>query len=192
MRRSRLSFKITLLLAVKTEREDVNDSESLPEDENDLITLSPSSSRSSLSDDQDQASPSHNNSSPNHNNLSRILSRNDDSVSPRSPAPGYVSDDNYRGMDDFSLGDAAGGDDKSGRKYCVREGDNVFRCLLCNKTYTHISNFCRHYMTTHTNKKQVSPCPLCKKPFTRRDNMLVHMKTVHRYDMGANNVPVPE
>ncbi|XP_021940170.1 protein tramtrack, beta isoform isoform X2 [Zootermopsis nevadensis] len=70
--------------------------------------------------------------------------------------------------------------DGSARRFCVREADNVFRCKVCNKTYTHISNFCRHYLTTHRRSKQVFTCPLCNKEFTRRDNMMTHVKGVHR------------
>lgn len=70
--------------------------------------------------------------------------------------------------------------DGSARRFCVREADNVFRCKVCNKTYTHISNFCRHYLTTHRRSKQVFTCPLCNKEFTRRDNMMTHIKGVHR------------
>nr|CAD7455124.1 unnamed protein product [Timema tahoe] len=75
--------------------------------------------------------------------------------------------------------DGSGSHDKSVRNFCTREADNVFRCNVCSKTYTHISNFCRHYLTSHGPTKQVFPCPLCNKEFTRRDNMMTHLKALH-------------
>ncbi|GLG92738.1 Protein tramtrack, beta isoform [Gryllus bimaculatus] len=69
----------------------------------------------------------------------------------------------------------------STRSFCMREADNLFRCKVCQKTYTHISNFCRHYLTTHKQRRQVFGCPACGKEFTRRDNMMTHLKGVHRH-----------
>lgn len=66
------------------------------------------------------------------------------------------------------------------RQFCTQESSNQFRCNLCRKTYTHISNFCRHFLSSHHGVRQEVPCPVCTRMFTRRDNMLTHMKQVHR------------
>lgn len=71
-------------------------------------------------------------------------------------------------------------DKYSVRQFCTQESSNLFRCNLCRKTYTHISNFCRHFLSSHHGIRQEVPCPVCTRMFTRRDNMLTHMKQVHR------------
>lgn len=71
-------------------------------------------------------------------------------------------------------------DKYSVRQFCTQESSNLFRCNLCRKTYTHISNFCRHFLSSHHGVRQEVPCPVCARMFTRRDNMLTHMKQVHR------------
>lgn len=71
-------------------------------------------------------------------------------------------------------------DKYSVRQFCTQESSNLFRCNLCRKTYTHISNFCRHFLSSHHGVRQEVPCPVCTRMFTRRDNMLTHMKQVHR------------
>lgn len=70
--------------------------------------------------------------------------------------------------------------DKSARDFCVREKDNLFRCTVCDRVYTHISNFCRHYMTSHKVDVKMFSCPMCGKEFTRKDNMLAHLKIIHK------------
>lgn len=70
--------------------------------------------------------------------------------------------------------------DKSARDFCVRERDNLYRCTVCDRVYTHISNFCRHYMTSHKVDVKLFPCPVCGKDFTRKDNMLAHLKIIHK------------
>ncbi|XP_076254887.1 zinc finger and BTB domain-containing protein ttk isoform X1 [Rhynchophorus ferrugineus] len=70
--------------------------------------------------------------------------------------------------------------EKSARDFCVREKDNRFRCTVCDRAYTHISNFCRHYMTSHKMDVKMYTCPLCCKEFTRKDNMLTHIKIIHK------------
>lgn len=69
--------------------------------------------------------------------------------------------------------------DKSARDFCVRE-DNLYRCTVCDRVYTHISNFCRHYMTSHKLDVKMYTCPVCFKEFTRKDNMLAHVKIIHK------------
>ncbi|XP_068969344.1 protein tramtrack, beta isoform isoform X5 [Bombus flavifrons] len=64
------------------------------------------------------------------------------------------------------------------RDFCVKEGD-VYRCTVCNRTYTHISNFCRHYVTSHKRNVKYFACPVCYKEFTRKDNMVAHVKIIH-------------
>lgn len=71
-------------------------------------------------------------------------------------------------------------DKYSVRQFCTQESTNLFRCKLCRKTYTHISNFCRHFLSSHHGIRQEVACPVCTRMFTRRDNMLTHMKQVHR------------
>lgn len=70
--------------------------------------------------------------------------------------------------------------DKSARDFCVREKDNLYRCTVCDRVYTHISNFCRHYMTSHKVDVKMFACPVCCKAFTRKDNMLAHLKIIHK------------
>ncbi|XP_045469768.1 protein tramtrack, beta isoform-like isoform X3 [Harmonia axyridis] len=70
--------------------------------------------------------------------------------------------------------------EKSARDFCVREKDNLFRCTVCDRVYTHISNFCRHYMTSHRVDVKLFSCPVCFKEFTRKDNMLAHLKIIHK------------
>lgn len=70
--------------------------------------------------------------------------------------------------------------DKSARDFCVRERDNLYRCTVCDRVYTHISNFCRHYMTSHKVDVKMFTCPVCCKAFTRKDNMLAHLKIIHK------------
>ncbi|XP_019873925.1 protein tramtrack, beta isoform isoform X3 [Aethina tumida] len=69
--------------------------------------------------------------------------------------------------------------DKSARDFCVREKD-LYRCTVCDRVYTHISNFCRHYMTSHKVDVKMFSCPVCRKDFTRKDNMLAHLKIIHK------------
>ncbi|XP_060518630.1 protein tramtrack, beta isoform-like isoform X3 [Cylas formicarius] len=70
--------------------------------------------------------------------------------------------------------------DKSARDFCVREKDNSYRCTVCDRVYTHISNFCRHFMTSHKINVKMYTCPVCCKDFTRKDNMLAHLKIIHK------------
>lgn len=63
------------------------------------------------------------------------------------------------------------------RSYCLQEG-NIYRCKVCSNPYTHPSNFHRHYVTTHLNRKSY-PCSVCSKKFNRKDNMTAHLRAVH-------------
>ena len=69
------------------------------------------------------------------------------------------------------------------RSYCSQEG-NTYRCKVCNNPYTHPSNFHRHYVTTHLNRKSY-PCTVCNKKFNRKDNMTAHLRAVHGW--GSSN-----
>lgn len=73
--------------------------------------------------------------------------------------------------------------DKSARDFCIREKDNLYRCTVCGRVYTHISNFCRHYMTSHKLDVKMFSCPVCCKDFTRKDNMLAHLKIIHKQNL---------
>ncbi|XP_034841292.1 protein tramtrack, beta isoform isoform X2 [Maniola hyperantus] len=75
---------------------------------------------------------------------------------------------------------------ESVRDYCIKEGENVFRCKICARVYTHISNFCRHYVTSHKKDVKVFPCPICYKEFTRKDNMIAHLKIIHKNQPHTN------
>lgn len=78
-------------------------------------------------------------------------------------------------------------DDSEGsvRDFCTKEGDHVYRCKVCSRVYTHISNFCRHYVTSHKRNVKVYPCPYCFKEFTRKDNMTAHVKIIHKLEYNA-------
>lgn len=75
-------------------------------------------------------------------------------------------------------------DDSEGsvRDFCTKEADHVYRCKVCQRVYTHISNFCRHYVTSHKRNVKVYPCPFCFKEFTRKDNMTAHVKIIHKLE----------
>lgn len=78
-------------------------------------------------------------------------------------------------------------DDSEGsvRDFCTKEGDHIYRCKVCMRVYTHISNFCRHYVTSHKRNVKVYPCPFCFKEFTRKDNMTAHVKIIHKVESGG-------
>jgi Cys2His2 zinc finger developmental/cell cycle regulator len=78
-------------------------------------------------------------------------------------------------------------DDTEGsvRDFCTKEADHVYRCKVCSRVYTHISNFCRHYVTSHKRNVKVYPCPFCFKEFTRKDNMTAHVKIIHKLENQA-------
>lgn len=80
-------------------------------------------------------------------------------------------------------------DDSEGsvRDFCTKEGDHVYRCKVCSRVYTHISNFCRHYVTSHKRNVKVYPCPYCFKEFTRKDNMTAHVKIIHKLESSSAN-----
>ncbi|XP_058824675.1 protein tramtrack, beta isoform isoform X1 [Topomyia yanbarensis] len=80
-------------------------------------------------------------------------------------------------------------DDTEGsvRDFCTKEGDHVYRCKVCSRVYTHISNFCRHYVTSHKRNVKVYPCPYCFKEFTRKDNMTAHVKIIHKTEFAQHN-----
>jgi len=79
-------------------------------------------------------------------------------------------------------------DDSEGsvRDFCTKEADHVYRCKVCSRVYTHISNFCRHYVTSHKRNVKVYPCPYCLKEFTRKDNMTAHVKIIHKAEYQSN------
>ena len=83
------------------------------------------------------------------------------------------------GVSNSSAGEERGaGGEGSVRDFCVKEGE-IYRCIVCQRTYTHISNFCRHYVTSHKPNVKYFPCPVCFKEFTRKDNMVAHVKIIH-------------
>ena len=84
-----------------------------------------------------------------------------------------------------SMGGGAGDSPISIRSFCIQEG-NTYRCKVCNNAYTHPSNFHRHYVTTHLNRKSY-PCGVCSKKFNRKDNMTAHLRAVHGWGGGGGN-----
>lgn len=84
-----------------------------------------------------------------------------------------------------SSGEGRGGGGGSGNNkvsvpimsYCIQ--DNGFKCSKCFQTFTHPSNFHRHYITVHTDRR-AHKCHVCGKEFKRKDNMMSHIRSVHR------------
>lgn len=105
---------------------------------------------------------------------SPIPTPNSDSGSPLKVEP--VIQDNRSNK--YAIDDSEG----SVRDFCTKEADHVYRCKVCSRVYTHISNFCRHYVTSHKRNVKVYPCPFCFKEFTRKDNMTAHVKIIHKLE----------
>ena len=84
-----------------------------------------------------------------------------------------------------STGGSASSTAISIRSYCSQEG-NTYRCKVCNNPYTHPSNFHRHYVTTHLNRKSY-PCTVCSKKFNRKDNMTAHLRAVHGWGQNSQS-----
>lgn len=113
-------------------------------------------------------------------------------------SPGNASSGNTvsvtktKGSGNAAGGGSSGGDsmgsgnnnDSEGsvRDFCTKEGEHTYRCKVCSRVYTHISNFCRHYVTSHKRNVKVYPCPFCFKEFTRKDNMTAHVKIIHKIE----------
>ena len=75
------------------------------------------------------------------------------------------------------------------RSFCIQEGNN-YRCKVCNNAYTHPSNFHRHYVTTHLQRKSY-PCSVCHKKFNRKDNMTAHLRAVHGWGVTTSSSNSP-
>lgn len=88
------------------------------------------------------------------------------------------------GMSSLGAGGSDPGTPISIRSYCLQDG-NTYRCKVCNNAYTHPSNFHRHYVTTHLQRKSY-PCTVCHKKFNRKDNMTAHLRAVHGWGGGVN------
>jgi len=71
------------------------------------------------------------------------------------------------------------------RSFCIQDG-STYRCKVCNNAYTHPSNFHRHYVTTHLQRKSY-PCTVCHKKFNRKDNMTAHLRAVHGWGGGGGS-----
>ena len=56
-----------------------------------------------------------------------------------------------------------------------RSGEKLFKCELCDKSYTKLGSFNRH-LEIHSAEKQFS-CKFCDKMFSRRSAMLEHLRT---------------
>lgn len=107
-----------------------------------------------------------------------------------SPRLISVGENNNMKIDRQSAGSRTGKyiiDDSEGsvRDFCTKEGDHTYRCKVCSRVYTHISNFCRHYVTSHKRNVKVYPCPYCFKEFTRKDNMTAHVKIIHKIEASS-------
>lgn len=88
------------------------------------------------------------------------------------------------GLSGLGAGGSDPGTPISIRSYCLQDG-NTYRCKVCNNAYTHPSNFHRHYVTTHLQRKSY-PCTVCHKKFNRKDNMTAHLRAVHGWGGGIN------
>jgi len=75
------------------------------------------------------------------------------------------------------------------RSFCIQDG-NTYRCKVCNNAYTHPSNFHRHYVTTHLQRKSY-PCTVCHKKFNRKDNMTAHLRAVHGWGVTSSSSSSP-
>jgi len=75
------------------------------------------------------------------------------------------------------------------RSFCIQDG-NTYRCKVCNNAYTHPSNFHRHYVTTHLQRKSY-PCTVCHKKFNRKDNMTAHLRAVHGWGVNTTSSSNP-
>lgn len=103
------------------------------------------------------------------------LSPNSGSTSPQLKVEPVIQDNR---SSKYIIDDSEG----SVRDFCTKEADHVYRCKVCSRVYTHISNFCRHYVTSHKRNVKVYPCPFCFKEFTRKDNMTAHVKIIHKLE----------
>lgn len=110
----------------------------------------------------------------NNNNNSNCTSPNSSASSP------LVKMESGSRSGKYAIDDSEG----SVRDFCTKEGDHIYRCKVCLRVYTHISNFCRHYVTSHKRNVKVYPCPYCFKEFTRKDNMTAHVKIIHKVESG--------
>lgn len=105
---------------------------------------------------------------------------NSNSTSPHSSSSSMVKSEAGNRSGKYAIDDSEG----SVRDFCTKEGDHIYRCKVCLRVYTHISNFCRHYVTSHKRNVKVYPCPFCFKEFTRKDNMTAHVKIIHKMESG--------
>jgi len=76
------------------------------------------------------------------------------------------------------------------RSFCIQDG-STYRCKVCNNAYTHPSNFHRHYVTTHLQRKSY-PCNVCHKKFNRKDNMTAHLRAVHGWGGSTGSATPPQ
>lgn len=127
---------------------------------------------------------------PQHHLLAKGLKDNNSSGSAIYNIVGGAGSESEISQSDFEGSFKAENERTEGsvRDFCVKEGD-VYRCTVCHRTYTHISNFCRHYVTSHKPNVKYYPCPVCFKEFTRKDNMVAHVKIIHslKPHLGLNN-----
>lgn len=130
----------------------------------------------------------------NNANLIKIKTFKQLTTPPQQPqlSPSSLSNDGSTGLkvepiiqdnrtNKYAIDDSEG----SVRDFCTKEADHVYRCKVCSRVYTHISNFCRHYVTSHKRNVKVYPCPFCFKEFTRKDNMTAHVKIIHKLEHQA-------
>lgn len=126
------------------------------------------------------------NSTPTKGGKSSSAKANNGNVSPATS----IGENNNLKLERQNAGNRSGKyiiDDSEGsvRDFCTKEGDHTYRCKVCSRVYTHISNFCRHYVTSHKRNVKVYPCPYCFKEFTRKDNMTAHVKIIHKIESSS-------
>ena len=125
-----------------------------------------------------------------NNNGTQASNNNSATVTTTNNASATVGENNNLKIDRQNAGNRSTKyiiDDTQGsvRDFCTKEGDHTYRCKVCSRVYTHISNFCRHYVTSHKRNVKVYPCPYCFKEFTRKDNMTAHVKIIHKIESSA-------
>ena len=60
----------------------------------------------------------------------------------------------------------------------VHETKKIFKCLICDNTFTQSGSLNRHIKTVHVGKKQFA-CEKCDSEFIRKHDLKLHTDTVH-------------
>ena len=60
----------------------------------------------------------------------------------------------------------------------VHDEKQPFKCEICDKCFSHISNMKRHAKTVHEEKKPFK-CEVCKNSFSHIGDVKKHVQSVH-------------